>query len=55
MDLFSTQMEDEELSLRELAMSSTEDFEMQKSDLVLTTTLEFSQISRYSCSYSQIC
>jgi hypothetical protein len=34
MDLFSTQMEDEELSLRELAMSSTKDFEMQKSDLV---------------------
>jgi hypothetical protein len=31
-------LEDEEMSLRELAMSSMEDIEMQKSDLTLATT-----------------
>jgi hypothetical protein len=38
MDLFSSPLEDEEMSLRELAMPSMEDLEMQKSDLVLATT-----------------
>jgi hypothetical protein len=37
MDLF-TSLEDEEMSLRELAMPSMEDMEMQKSDLALATT-----------------
>jgi hypothetical protein len=38
MDLFTSPLEDEEMSLRELAMSSMEDIEMQKSDLTLATT-----------------
>jgi hypothetical protein len=38
MDLFTSPQEDEEMSLRELAMSSIEDIEMHKSDLVLATT-----------------
>jgi hypothetical protein len=38
MDLFTTPSEDEEMSLRELAMPSMEDIEMQKSDLTLATT-----------------
>jgi hypothetical protein len=38
MDLFTTPLEDEEMSLRELAMPSMEDIEMQKSDLALATT-----------------
>jgi hypothetical protein len=38
MDLFTSPLEDEEMSLRELAMPSMEDTEMQKSDLVLATT-----------------
>jgi hypothetical protein len=38
MDLFTSPLEDEEMSLRELAMPSMEDIEMQKSDLVLATT-----------------
>jgi hypothetical protein len=38
MDLFTSTLEDEEMSLRELAMPSMEDIEMQKSDLVLATT-----------------
>jgi hypothetical protein len=38
MDLFTSPLEDEEMSLRELAMSSMEDIEMQKSDLALATT-----------------
>jgi hypothetical protein len=38
MDLFTSPLEDEEMSLRELAMSSMEDMEMQKSDLILATT-----------------
>jgi hypothetical protein len=37
MDLFTSPLEDEEMSLRELAMSSMEDIEMQKSDLALAT------------------
>jgi hypothetical protein len=39
MDLFTSPLEDEKMSLRELAMPSMEDIEMQKSDLVLATTL----------------
>jgi hypothetical protein len=38
MDLFASLLEDEEMSLRELAMPSMGDIEMQKSDLVLATT-----------------
>jgi hypothetical protein len=38
MDLFTSPLEDEEMSLRDLAMPSMEDIEMQKSDLVLATT-----------------
>jgi hypothetical protein len=38
MDLFISPLEDEEMSLRELAMLSMEDIEMQKSDLTLATT-----------------
>jgi hypothetical protein len=38
MDLFTSHLEDEEMSLRELAMLSMEDIEMQKSDLALATT-----------------
>jgi hypothetical protein len=38
MDLFTSPLEDEEMSLRELAMPSTEDNEIQKSDLALATT-----------------
>jgi hypothetical protein len=38
MDLFTSPLEDEEMSLRELAMPSMEDNEMQKSDLTLATT-----------------
>jgi hypothetical protein len=38
MDLFTSPLEYKEMSLRELAMSSMEDFEMQKSDLTLATT-----------------
>jgi hypothetical protein len=36
--LFTSPSEDEEMSLRELAMPSMEDIEMQKSDLTLATT-----------------
>jgi hypothetical protein len=38
MDLFTSTLEDKEMSLRELAMPSMEDIEMQKSDLALATT-----------------
>jgi hypothetical protein len=38
MDLFTSPLEDKEMSLRELAMLSMEDIEMQKSDLALATT-----------------
>jgi hypothetical protein len=38
MDLFPSPSEDEEMSLRDLAMPSIEDIEMQKSDLELDTT-----------------
>jgi hypothetical protein len=38
MDLFTSPLEDENMSLRELAMPSMEDIEMQKSDLALATT-----------------
>jgi hypothetical protein len=38
MDLFTSLLEDEEMSLRELAMPSMEDIEMQKTDLTLATT-----------------
>jgi hypothetical protein len=38
MDLFTSPLEEEEMSLRELAMPSMADIEMQKSDLVLATT-----------------
>jgi hypothetical protein len=38
MDLFISPLEDEEMSLRELAMLSMEDIEKQKSDLALATT-----------------
>jgi hypothetical protein len=37
-DLFTSPLEDEEMSLRELEMPSMEDIEMQKSDLMLATT-----------------
>jgi hypothetical protein len=38
MDLFTPPLEDEEMSLRELAMPSMEDIEVQKSDLMIATT-----------------
>jgi hypothetical protein len=38
MDLFTSPLEDKEMSLRELEMPSMEDIEMQNSDLALTTT-----------------
>jgi hypothetical protein len=38
MDLSTSPLEDEEMSLRELAMPSMEEIEMQKSDLKLATT-----------------
>jgi hypothetical protein len=38
MDLFTSPLEDEEMSLTYLAMPSMEDIEMQKLDLVLATT-----------------
>jgi hypothetical protein len=38
MDLLTSPLEDEEMSLRELAMPSMEDIEMQTSDLTLATT-----------------
>jgi hypothetical protein len=38
MDLFTSPLEDEEMSLGELAMPSMEDIEIQKSDLMLATT-----------------
>jgi hypothetical protein len=38
MDLFTSPLEDEEMSLRAQAMPSMEDIEMQKSDLALATT-----------------
>jgi hypothetical protein len=38
MDLFTSPLEDKEMSLWELAMPSMEDIEMQKSDLALATT-----------------
>jgi hypothetical protein len=38
MDLFTSPSEDEEMSLRELAMPSMKDIEMQKSELALATT-----------------
>jgi hypothetical protein len=38
MDLFTSPLEDEEMSLRELAIPSMEDIEMQKADLALATT-----------------
>jgi hypothetical protein len=38
MDLFTSLLEDEELTLRELAMPPMEGIEMQKSDLILATT-----------------
>jgi hypothetical protein len=38
MDLFTSPSEDEEMSLRELAMPSMEDIEMQKSNLAFATT-----------------
>jgi hypothetical protein len=38
MDLFTSPLEDEEMSLRELAMLSMEAIEIQKSDLMLATT-----------------
>jgi hypothetical protein len=38
MDLFTSPLENEEMSLRELAMPSMEDIEMQKSDLTLAAT-----------------
>jgi hypothetical protein len=38
MDLFTSPLEDEEMSLRELAMPSMEDIEMQKSYLARATT-----------------
>jgi hypothetical protein len=38
MDLFTSPLENEEMSLRELAMPSMEDIEMQKSNLTLATT-----------------
>jgi hypothetical protein len=38
MDLFTSPLKDEEISLRELVMPSMEDIEMQKLDLALATT-----------------
>jgi hypothetical protein len=38
MDLFTSPLEDKEMLLRELAMPSMEDIEMQKSDIILATT-----------------
>jgi hypothetical protein len=38
MDLFTSPLEKEEMSLRELAMPSMEDIEMQKSNLIFSTT-----------------
>jgi hypothetical protein len=38
MNLFTSPSEDEEMSLRELAMPSMKDIEMQKSELALATT-----------------
>jgi hypothetical protein len=38
MDVFTSPLEDKDMSLRELAMPSMEDIEMQKSDLVIATT-----------------
>jgi hypothetical protein len=38
MHLFTSPLEDEEMSLRELAMPSMEDIEMQKSDVTLVRT-----------------
>jgi hypothetical protein len=38
MDLFTSPLEDEEMSLRYLALPSMEDNEMPKSDLTLATT-----------------
>jgi hypothetical protein len=38
MDLFTSPLEDDEMSLRELEMPSMENIEMQKSDLALATT-----------------
>jgi hypothetical protein len=38
MDLFTSPLEDEEMLLRELAMPSMEDIEIQKLDLPLATT-----------------
>jgi hypothetical protein len=38
MDLFTSPLEDEEMLLRELAMLSMEDIEMQKSNLALATS-----------------
>jgi hypothetical protein len=38
MDLFTSPLEDGDMLLRELAMPSMEDIEMQKSDLTLATT-----------------
>jgi hypothetical protein len=38
MDLVTSPLEDEDMSLKELAMPSMEDIEMQKSDLALPTT-----------------
>jgi hypothetical protein len=38
MDMFTSPLEDEEMSLRDLAMPSMEYIEMQKSDLTLATT-----------------
>jgi hypothetical protein len=38
MDLFTSPSENEEISLRELAMPSMEDIEMENSDLTLATT-----------------
>jgi hypothetical protein len=38
MDLFTSPLEDEEMSLREPAMPSMEEIDMQKSDLTLATT-----------------
>jgi hypothetical protein len=38
MDLFTSPLEDEDMSLREIAMPSMEDIEMQKSHLALATT-----------------
>jgi hypothetical protein len=40
MDLFTSPLEDEEMSLRELAMPSMEDIEIQKSDLTLAVGAE---------------